>query len=167
MEVSVLTISNSSSSHFKDVCEQRHDRSLPEQNAKWTIDLCMLSISWIFSGGGRSRYNIYRIHQVDPTTIAGTGEVCARKGRKTVFFNTRRSETVNTSHMDRILSWVVSLHLNLFQIFESQNNPSTDNWRPSKTSKGTFYSCARSKRVQVVSCDGGSASNKVCRNPSV
>ena len=102
--VYVLTISSPCSSLLKDVCEQRHDRSLPEQNAKWTIDLCMISISWIFSGGGRSRYNIYRIHQVDPTTIAGTGEVCARKGRKTVFFNTRRSETVNTSHMDRILS---------------------------------------------------------------
>ena len=92
--VSVLTISNPTSALFDDVCEQRQDRSLPEQNAKWTIDLCMTSILWIFSGGGRSRYNIYRIHQVGPATIAGTGEVCARKGRKTVFFNTRRSEHI-------------------------------------------------------------------------
>ena len=97
-----------SSSLLKDMCEEGQNRSLPEQNAKWTIDLCMISISWILSGGGRSRYNIYRIHQVDPTTIAGTGEVCARKGRKTVFFNTRRSETVNQCGYRRYCNQVQS-----------------------------------------------------------
>ena len=50
LEVSVLRISNPSSSHFKDVCEQRHARSLPEQNAKWTIDLCMRSVDLQWRG---------------------------------------------------------------------------------------------------------------------
>ena len=59
--VSVLTISNPSSSLFEDVCEQRHDRSLPEQNAKWTIDLC---ISWISSGGGGAGVDIISIKSI-------------------------------------------------------------------------------------------------------